>query len=329
MASIDPSLVGLSTEQLTWLQAVYELERTNQNYSYIELRSRLRDQLPKDFQSKSIDSRILAGTRLTLLGVAIVDSKSEFLSMTDSVVALIAKGLMEDKKAIFRATELAAIIDPEPRKVARVLHYLGELGHFYESASGSGVPAELDSISIGSEECINEYYAYPGLDVLLHRIVDRITRSHSTQPLVQMEDMKPTVSHSFVPDTAFILMSMDPGKPELDDVRNAIKDVCRQFNIDAARVDEIQHSGVITELILSQIQMSEFLIADVSWERPNVYYEIGFAHALGKRPIIFRRSGTQLHFDLSVHNIPEYRNVTELKEMLGKRLEAITGRMRR
>lgn len=33
-------------------------------------------------------------------------------------------------------------------------------------------------------------------------------------------------------------------------------------------------------------------------------------------------------FDLSVHNVPEYKNITELKELLTKRFEAILGRKR-
>ena len=57
-----------------------------------------------------------------------------------------------------------------------------------------------------------------------------------------------------------------------------------------------------------------------------MYYEVGYAHALGKRPILFRRKGTPLHFDLVVHNVPEYANVTELRTKLRSRLEAILGR---
>lgn len=105
-----------------------------------------------------------------------------------------------------------------------------------------------------------------------------------------------------------------------------LKEVCNKFKIDAFCADDVEHQDKITDMILQRITESEFLIADLTGERQNVYYEVGYAHAIGKRPILFRKQGTQLHFDLSVHNVPEYKNLTELKKLLIKRFEAITGK---
>ncbi len=146
------------------------------------------------------------------------------------------------------------------------------------------------------------------------------------QPLPSRNGNGQSGPTTVTPNTAFIVMWMDSDRPELDDVCGAIKDVCRTFGITALRADDIEHSDQITELVLSRIASSEFVIADLTGERPNVYYEVGFAQAIGKRPILVRRQESHVHFDLSVHNVRAYKNLTKLKEILNNRFEAILGR---
>ena len=138
--------------------------------------------------------------------------------------------------------------------------------------------------------------------------------------------VNPQATAEYEPDSAFVMMQIDPDIPELEDCYNTIKDCFAQFGINAIRADEIEHEDVITEKIREKIRTSEFLIADLTGERPSVYYEIGYAHALSRKVIMYRYSGSKLHFDLAGYNCPEYTNLSDLRRKLMRRIEQITNR---
>jgi len=147
-------------------------------------------------------------------------------------------------------------------------------------------------------------------------------------PILSTDEWRsnPQATVAYEPDTAFVMMQIDPQNPEVEDVYNTIKDCFTQFGIEAVRADEIEHEDVITKEIMERIRVSEFLFADLTGERPSVYYEIGYAHALNRKVIMYRSRGVNLHFDLAAYNCPEYTNLTDLKRQLMRRLEQVTNR---
>lgn len=122
---------------------------------------------------------------------------------------------------------------------------------------------------------------------------------------------------------AFIAMAIDSTISELDDVLDAIKSACNACDINAKRVDDYQSNERITDRIVASIRAAEFVIADLTYARPNVFFEAGFAHGLDKTPIYIAKQGTKLEFDVKDYPIIFFRNMRDLKSGLQKRLAEI------
>jgi hypothetical protein len=122
---------------------------------------------------------------------------------------------------------------------------------------------------------------------------------------------------------AIVLMPMAAGRPELDDVLDAIKEGADRCGILAERIDEQDSTERITDRVLAAIRGAEFVIADLSSARPNVYFEAGYAHALGKTPVYVARKGTAIAFDLKDFPIVFFGGMRELKDALEKRLRGL------
>ena len=75
--------------------------------------------------------------------------------------------------------------------------------------------------------------------------------------------------------------------------------------------------------VLSHIKLAEFIIADLTFERPNCYYEIGYAHALNKKVILTAKEGTKVHFDISTFPVISYKSMSDLERQLKERLGKI------
>jgi hypothetical protein len=129
---------------------------------------------------------------------------------------------------------------------------------------------------------------------------------------------------AFVPSSHQVFVIMKIGDPALDSVyRDTIRPTIERFGYKSIRADEIPDSGVITDQVFEEIARSEVVLCDLSDERPNCYYEAGFAHALGKVTILTIRKSDKIHFDLRGLRFIRWETQTELQAGLEMHLQAL------
>lgn len=87
--------------------------------------------------------------------------------------------------------------------------------------------------------------------------------------------------------------------------------------LDVVRADEIALPGSISSDILTHLMHADYVVADVTYPNPNVYYELGLRHASKSGTIIIRDSaGPRVPFDISHLRHFEYENTpTGLKNL--------------
>jgi hypothetical protein len=94
----------------------------------------------------------------------------------------------------------------------------------------------------------------------------------------------------------FVLM---PFSEELQPIyEDHIKNVCSELNLTAARADDFFAARLIISDIWSAIYHSQIIVADCTGRNPNVFYEIGIAHTLGRPTILISQSIEDVPFDL-------------------------------
>jgi hypothetical protein len=125
--------------------------------------------------------------------------------------------------------------------------------------------------------------------------------------------------------TAFVIMRFAPPFEHL--FKDVIKPIANDCDIDAEKADDILGPGMIISDIIRRLQEADIVIADVTAENANVYYELGYAHALAKPTILLAEKGKALPFDISGFRTLFYENSIagkgQIETGLKKHLEAV------
>lgn len=159
-------------------------------------------------------------------------------------------------------------------------------------------------------------------DVDLYRFLLRNVHPRRQRPTVfqipEHENIEATLASAMMPfDAGF----------------NAIYDSIRQAADNAGlrcrRADDIWEHAAIIQDVVSLIDRSRIVICDCTGRNPNVFYEAGIAHTLGRDVILITQSEHDIPFDLRHLRYVRYLNNAEglaaLTQALQARMQTLLG----
>ena len=93
---------------------------------------------------------------------------------------------------------------------------------------------------------------------------------------------------------------------------------CSTVGLKCSRGDEEYIASDFMTHILRQILKASVIVANIEGRSPNVFYELGLAHALDKNTILITRSMNELPADIKSKRIILYKDQKNLEELLSK-----------
>ena len=125
-----------------------------------------------------------------------------------------------------------------------------------------------------------------------------------------------------------LIAVMMPFRADFDPTYDAIKSACTSVGLHCFRADDIWENTTFIQDIFELIYCSRVVVVDFSGKNPNVMYETGVAHTLGKHVIPITQSIDDVPSDLRHHRVLKYlpnrEGYTALQSNLAARLRRLT-----
>lgn len=133
-----------------------------------------------------------------------------------------------------------------------------------------------------------------------------------------------------IPDKAVesnVLSVMMPFESRFSGTYTAIRNVCNRLGIDCRRADDIWDNSILIQDVFDLIFTARAVLTDFTDRNPNVFYETGVAHTLGKLVIPITQSVADIPFDLRHHRaltyLPNSEGLLKLEADLEKKLARV------
>ena len=99
-------------------------------------------------------------------------------------------------------------------------------------------------------------------------------------------------------------------------VQQAMRAAAASLGLGCFRTDDIRRSTAILDRVLQGIRSATVVVADLTANRANCYYELGYADALQRPVVLLRHKDTEPAFDVSGRSICIYDSAEHLQAQL-------------
>lgn len=155
-----------------------------------------------------------------------------------------------------------------------------------------------------------------------------VSSSHEEVPTEQLISFKPSVFNvPKKPQNEKLISVMMPFNASFAGTYDAVKRVAEYMQLECLRADDIWDNSTFMQDIFDLIFCAKVIVVDFTGRNPNVMYETGIAHTLGKTVIPITQSLDDIPSDLGHHRalkyLPNEQGYRDLSNELYKRLKVI------
>lgn len=193
-----------------------------------------------------------------------------------------------------KITEVRIMSDDQKHAEGKIREWIEEMKAGY-GLSYSQMAIDLTGgtkpMSIGA---YNAAISYKEIDAFYLRTdydEDTADPIPGTETLIPLKKEKSQVDKNFM----FVIM---PFALLYDEIYHWIEEAAKAEGITCFRADKEIFIGGIMDKVRENILKAGIIIAELSEKNPNVYYELGLSHAIGKNVIMLSQSLDSIPFDL-------------------------------
>jgi nucleoside 2-deoxyribosyltransferase len=326
----DELYASLSKPERLWFDEIYQIAtREDFDPDVYVIRARLDGQVPTDFDHSDIPNKLLRGYRPSLLGYLAKEDDDSLLDDMTRIVSVVREIFIDHKKEGQRSRGMDATLYRETIDLSRerenlAVDLLGDIGFqiSFERGQAEGAdddPDRLKKITLESDSRDNILKFDGDLTPWIQErfFPESEPSDERAQEDTGIEEAARVINPIFRSridrvdeKLGFVIMPFHQ-----KEIRGVYKNVIRAALEDdgpyrCQRADDA-YGEIVMENVWTKISEAGFIVADLTGLNPNVMYELGIAHTLGKPVISIIQNIDELPFDVQHHTVIEYTNDTE------------------